>query len=496
MAISGTTVASVFTSANATSYATGSYTPTANRLMVCSICSELSGVPDITEVTGNGLTWSLIAEYQADTTGTQNLIAVYAAFSGGSPSAGAVTVSYGAVTQSGGSVIVDEYDGCDLSGTVAACFVQTKTGTVNGSGTSETITLNSAITGSNASGGVFQHQADETSSNGSGYSILGNGSHSGPSSSLITEYKAAGSTTVDASWTTSAGKGGIAFELKALAGTTYNQSVSGGITPSGALSKTDNKTVAGTLTSAGAISKSTAKTLAGTQTTSGALSKLTSKLFAGTLTTAGALESIRLFVKAIEGTLTSAGTLVRDTLKSLSGTLTGTGTINKSISKSPAGTLASSGAISKETQKTLVGTLTSSGLISKSISKLFSGTLTSAGALGKEIQKALAGTLTSSGTISRSISKLVSGILTTSGTISKSISKVLSGILTSIGALVTEFTGGSTPVVGNGDRVTSAKREIVQSIQRVRYASGARPGALTADTRQVAKATKREIIRA
>ena len=458
MAISGTTVASVFTSGNATSYATGSYTPTASRLMVCSICSELSGAPVIIAVTGNDLTWLPIASYQADTTGTQNLIAIYAAYSGESPSAGAVTVDYGVITQAGGSVIVDEYDGVDMSGLVTACFVQTKTGTVSGSGTSETITLDSGITTGNASGGVFQHQADETSTEGSGYSILGNGSHSGPSSSLLTEYLAAGSTTVDASWTTSAGKGGIAFELLALSGTEYTQSASGGITPAGAISKQDNKPVAGTVTSAGTISKSTSKILAGTLTSVGTLIKETSKILAGTLTTAGALEAVRLFVISLDGTLTSAGALIRDTSKSFAGTLTSAGTLIRDTAKSLA------------------------------------GTITSAGAATKETGKALSGTLTSAGAISKAVSKIVSGTLTTAGTISRAISKILSGVFSSAGGLASEHTsGGSSPVVGDGERLYTAKRVPAASIDRQVSAIGRRSQPV-ADDRHVAKATNRQII--
>jgi len=115
----------------------------------------------------------------------------------------------------GGSVIVDEVDGADVSGTALAAIVQNKAGSVDASGTSESISLTNAITAGNASWGGFHHQAAENSTNGSGYTSLGNGNHSGPNSSLFSEYKSAGSQTVDASWTTSSAKGGIAVEIKA-----------------------------------------------------------------------------------------------------------------------------------------------------------------------------------------------------------------------------------------------------------------------------------------
>lgn len=216
MTISITNKASKYDGANATSYATASWTPTAGRLAICCVEVEISGSPVApTSVTGNSLTWTKIVEYNDDTSGTEMNISIWAALTGASPSAGAVTADFNAVTQAGCCVIVDEVTGAYVSGTVSQAFVQTKTGSANATGTSESISLTSAITSGNASYGVFHHQADETTTQGTGYTQLGVGSHAGPSNGLMTEYKAAGSQTVDASWVTSAGKGGIAAEIKA-----------------------------------------------------------------------------------------------------------------------------------------------------------------------------------------------------------------------------------------------------------------------------------------
>lgn len=217
MTITVTHKASVFSGSNATSYATGSWTPTASRLAICCVQSELSGAPAEPTISGNGLTWTKADGYQDDTSGTQSRITVFVALTGGSPSAGAVTADFGAETELGGNVIVDEVSGADVSGTALNAIVQTKTGSTSGSGTSESISLTNGITAGNASYGVFHHQADEGSSVGSGYSALGDGHHAGPASALFTEYKAAGAQTVDASWTTSSLKGGIALEIKAAA---------------------------------------------------------------------------------------------------------------------------------------------------------------------------------------------------------------------------------------------------------------------------------------
>ena len=273
MAISATHKASVFSGTNAASYATGSWTPTANRLAICCVENEISGTTAAPTITGNGLTWTQAASYACDTSGTQVRISVFVAKTGASPSAGAVTADFGGVTQAGCNVIVDEIDGADLSGTALQAIVQSKNGTLNASGTSETITLDSAITSGNASYGVITHQADETTSVGSGYSALGNGSHPGPSSALLTEYKAAGSQTVDASWVTSIQRGGIALEIKAAATTnTYNLVAAldgtSTLTSAGKNTFTPAVTLNGTstLTSAGKSIFTPAATLNGTST--------------------------------------------------------------------------------------------------------------------------------------------------------------------------------------------------------------------------------------
>ncbi len=219
MAATITHKASVTSGTNATSYATGSWTPTANRLALCTVQNELSGTPsEPTTLTGNTITYVKAAGYLDDTSGTQSRITTYIGLTGVAPSAGAVTADFGVETELGCNIVVEEVDGGYILGLALDAIVQSKTGTVNGSGTSETITLDAGITAGNASYGVFHHQAAETSTEGSGYTPLGNLNHAGPSSALLSEYKASGSTTVDASWTTSSGRGGIAFEIKAAAG--------------------------------------------------------------------------------------------------------------------------------------------------------------------------------------------------------------------------------------------------------------------------------------
>jgi hypothetical protein len=209
--------ASVYDSANASTYVTGSWTPTADRLVLACVENARTGTPTTPTLSGNGLTWTQVATYVCDTVDPQFRITVFVAKTGATPSAGAVTVAFGGVSQIGGSIIVDELDVAYLSGTDLDAIVQSKTGSVDASGTSESISLNSAITSGNASYGLIFLQHANAVTPGSGHSALGAGNHTGPVAQLVSIFKAAGSQTVDASWGTSAGKGGIAVEVKAAA---------------------------------------------------------------------------------------------------------------------------------------------------------------------------------------------------------------------------------------------------------------------------------------
>lgn len=93
-------------------------------------------------------------------------------------------------------------------------------------------------------------------------------------------------------------------------GTTYNQNVSGAITPTGALVRQAAKASAGSVTPTGALTRQAGKALGGTVTPSGSLTKLTARAFAGTLS--------------------AAGTLVKQTSKRLLGALTPTGAVSTS----------------------------------------------------------------------------------------------------------------------------------------------------------------------
>lgn len=277
----------------------------------------------------------------------------------------------------------------------------------------------------------------------------------------------------------------VAFSVAlAATGTQYNQSVSGGMTPSGGIIKDGIKTLAGTLTSSSTLNKASNKLLSGSNTPSGSIVKLTNKAFSGSISSIiGVLTTSRGYIKDLAGTLTSSGVESVQVDKVLSGTITSTGTIIKAVAKAFGGTFIIDGTLSKQTNKILAGaislltgtlqaikvalvsiggSLITSGSLNKETNKILSGQLTTSGTIVKGTQKILSGifsslvgslnsskfltkfiegTLTSFGSITKNTSKNVAGNLSLSGAIKKQTTKLLSGIINFIGNLVAIIAG-------------------------------------------------------
>ena len=112
-------------------------------------------------------------------------------------------------------------------------------------------------------------------------------------------------------------------------GTTYNQSVSGTVTPTGtttlavrvvmalagsltltaALAKRTSISLTGAVTAAGAIAKRAGKSLVGSVTGSGSLKRSTSTTFSGSTTPTGALSESAVLQKAVSGAITLSTTI-------------------------------------------------------------------------------------------------------------------------------------------------------------------------------------------
>jgi hypothetical protein len=129
---------------NQASYSTaGSYTPTANKLVVAVVdASFTAGSGQNTPTaSGNGLTWELIASVSAVGNSTQRGQWWFAA-AGSSPTTTGFSANFGGQTQANCTIYVVEFPDADISGGVAAAFVQVNTASNDASGTSLSVTLN------------------------------------------------------------------------------------------------------------------------------------------------------------------------------------------------------------------------------------------------------------------------------------------------------------------------------------------------------------------
>lgn len=204
---------------NQPTFVSNSWTPTAGRLAIVTYQTTVSSSGSRTfTLSGNGITWSQVDSFRwIDTgSGTRYWLTVWVGLTGGSPSAGAVTATNSANTN-GGLIIIDEVSGADVSGTALDAIIQSVRGsihTTSGSDTSATISLASLAGVDSASYGAMAHTLSSgTTTQGSGYTLLGSTGVSTPGR-IITEYKAAGSTTVDFSWSDAGRGSGLAMEIK------------------------------------------------------------------------------------------------------------------------------------------------------------------------------------------------------------------------------------------------------------------------------------------
>lgn len=220
MAVSGTHLTSNGSGTNATSYATASITPTANALVLCAVCSELSGVPAVPTVTGCSLTWVEVANCFFDQAGTQSRLTLFRAL--GTPSTGTLTIDFSGVTQAGCEWSVAEFAGVDTGGTNgSAAIVQSAKTTEPAAGatTSITATLGAGITAGNAAYSAAAWEANEAGSAEGTWTLLGQGTHAGPSAAILSQWiNSSSDTSGTISWTTSVLAGSIIVEIKAAAG--------------------------------------------------------------------------------------------------------------------------------------------------------------------------------------------------------------------------------------------------------------------------------------
>ncbi len=199
---------------DAASYATGSWTPPTNDLIILYVFNRATtGAPNTPTVSGNGLTWTQIKTVVDS--GNLRRMTLFGANASGS-SAGATTIDFAGQTQTMCYAFFFQATSVDLSGGVAAAFVQSPTGT--GSATSGSITLAAAGSADNRPISGWFHSAQQGSTERTNWTEADDLSAGAPVGGMETQYRSdAFEITASASWVTSAVWVGIAAEIKAAA---------------------------------------------------------------------------------------------------------------------------------------------------------------------------------------------------------------------------------------------------------------------------------------
>jgi len=214
--------------ADATSYATASWTPPTSGLILAFVHGARAGTatPDTPTMSGNGVTWTQIGTTLSINGGVRGL-SLFAANASGS-STGATTIDFGANTQLGCIVSFLHADGVDLASGVAAAIVQNVSN--SGTATSGSVTLAAAAHADNRPVAGFYHNTNETKTPRTNWTEADDLTGAGHARALETQFRSdAFETTASATWTTSSAWGGIAVELKALvSGTAYTLTADSG----------------------------------------------------------------------------------------------------------------------------------------------------------------------------------------------------------------------------------------------------------------------------
>lgn len=217
--ITPSNLTSGFDDANQSSWTTASITPTSNALILpCIVVMRTGSAPNTPTVTGNSITYDLIASAAHDTAGQQATTFLFRGLNA-SPTAGVITIDV-SVAHDGALWTVTEFAGVDTSGSNGSgAIVQnaTNTGSIASSSTL-TVTLASfADAANNVAAGCFG--MDEANNGnigvGTGFTLGGEAASTGEDDSVLDEYKTGEDTSVDAvnDASTTQNMGGVAVEI-------------------------------------------------------------------------------------------------------------------------------------------------------------------------------------------------------------------------------------------------------------------------------------------
>lgn len=209
MAIGRTHLTDGSSGTDASSRATSSITPTANKLVIATIMSRKTGGGVEPAASGNNLTWNVAESVAADL--GRRLTTFWAI--GSSPSASALTFTFSSETQEQFIWTVDEFDPVSGSGTI----VQSNTGT-GSDNTAEVVLSDFDDAINNAVYFAQIHRINELTTPDGDYDEIVDISHNdgGVDTNMSAQWMVGEDTSPSASWTTGLGWAAIALEIAAL----------------------------------------------------------------------------------------------------------------------------------------------------------------------------------------------------------------------------------------------------------------------------------------
>ncbi len=204
------------------SVTTASITPGGNRLILVTVHAYLSAgsvQPATPTVTGNGITYSLVASQDTDNSGTDRGTMFLFRGMASAPTAGGITIDFGATTQTRIQWAVDQSGpDVDTSGTNGSGAIIQSTGvTLGAAGTSASVNFPSAMGAGNVGFSAWGHQVQEGKTPRAGWTELADVT-TVSLASVETQYISGTDTAGSASWTTSSRAGGIIAEIKSAIG--------------------------------------------------------------------------------------------------------------------------------------------------------------------------------------------------------------------------------------------------------------------------------------
>lgn len=201
---------------------TASITPGGNRLILVTVHAYLSAgsvQPATPTVTGNGITYSLVASQDTDNSGTDRGTMFLFRGMASAPTAGGITIDFGATTQTRIQWAVDQSGpDVDTSGTNGSGAIIQSTGvTLGAAGTSASVNFPSAMGAGNVGFSAWGHQVQEGKTPRAGWTELADVT-TVSLASVETQYISGTDTAGSASWTTSSRAGGVIAEIKSAIG--------------------------------------------------------------------------------------------------------------------------------------------------------------------------------------------------------------------------------------------------------------------------------------